>query len=332
MKHKEGQPLILAKQMTEQDQRNPMIRTKVLNVVSADYEEIVTVAKALGSPQRLRILDFLQTRVANVSEIGQALDMPLATVNLHLTQLEKAGLIHTNIVAARRGVQKRCARAFDTIIAHLPNTQRLNSSEKIDIHMPIGAFVDHNVLPTCGMVGSDDVIGQFDDPVTFYEPARHGAQLIWFGQGYLEYRFPYRATPERVPKSLEISMEICSEAAPHHLDWPSDIYLEINDVDIGHWTSPADFGGERGRLTPDWWGEWNSQYGLLKTWRVDQQGAFIDRRPLSAIALDDLALDQAPFICVRIGVKPDAENMGGMNIFGSTFGNHAQDIIMRLNY
>ena len=171
-----------------------------------------------------------------------------------------------------------------------------------------------------------------DEPVSFYEPSRFQAQLIWLRQGHLEYRFPYQVEADRLPKSIEISAELCSEAAPYHLDWPSDIFLEINDVLLGAWTSPSDFGGERGRLTPEWWGEWNSQYGLMKTWRVDQDGTFVDRRRLSNITIVDLALDQVPFIQVRLGVKADAVNIGGLNIFGSTFGNYAQEINLQLNY
>jgi predicted transcriptional regulator len=177
------------------------------------------------------------------------------------------------------------------------------------------------------------LIGLIDDPASFYEPERFQAQLVWFGgPGFLEYRFPYHPRRGQSPLSLQVSMEICSEAAPHHDDWPSDIFLEINGVEIGRWTSPGDFGGERGALTPAWWGEWNSQYGLLKTWRVDQGGSFIDGRHLSDVGINDLRLDQQCFIQMRVGVKPDAAHVGGLNIFGRDFGNHAQDIMLRVSF
>jgi predicted transcriptional regulator len=35
-------------------------------------------------------------------------------------------------------------------------------------------------------------------------------------------------------------------------------------------------------------------------------------------------------ITVRIGVKEDAEHVGGINIFGRGFGNYDQDLMMRL--
>ncbi len=307
-------------------------RSLILNMDQYNYDDFIVIAKALSSPQRLRILDYLTTRVANVSEIAEALGMPLATANLHLTSLEKAGLIRSEMISARRGLQKMCARIFDVVVMHLPRTQAVSDKKIVRTEMPVGGFVDHQVAPTCGLASKNGLIGYLDDPVAFYRPERFEAQLVWLGHGYLEYRFPYYAEANRRPKCLQISMEICSEAVPHHHEWLSDIFLEINRMLVGTWTSPGDFGGERGKLTPEWWDEHNSQYGLLKTWRIDQEGTFIDGRPISKVVINELRLDQQPFIQVRIGVKPDAAHVGGLNIFGREFGNHAQDIILELHY
>jgi len=45
-----------------------------------------------------------------------------------------------------------------------------------------------------------------------------------------------------------------------------------------------------------------------------------------------LQLSQGQFISLRIGVKPDAENVGGLNLFGRYFGNYPQDIHMRMRF
>lgn len=74
-----------------------------------EREHAIAVLKALGSQPRMAILDFLERKVANVSEIAQALDMPLSTANLHVTALEEAGLLRSEVVTASRGVQKLCA-------------------------------------------------------------------------------------------------------------------------------------------------------------------------------------------------------------------------------
>ena len=35
---------------------------------------------------------------------------------------------------------------------------------------------------------------------------------------------------------------------------------------------------------------------------------------------------------MRIGVRADAENVGGLNLFGRGFGNYPQDLGLRLEY
>jgi predicted transcriptional regulator len=311
--------------------RSGQNRTLRLQLEQDDRQRGVEVVKALGSAQRLRILEFLHARMANVSEIAEALEMPLSTANLHLTVLEEAGLIRSEIIAASRGVQKVCARAYDVVIVQLPRAITPHD-RKFSVQMPLGAFAACQIQPTCGIATERGLIGFLDDPVSFYEPARFQAQLIWFRQGFLEYHFPYRPEPNQRPKSLVLSMEICSEAPNHHHDWPSDIFLEINGRQVGIWTSPADFGGERGNLSPEWWEEWNSQYGLMKSWRVDGEGSWIDGVRISDVTIGDLVLDQDFYIRVRIGVHPDAVHVGGINLFGSKFGNYPQDILLQVHY
>ena len=181
-------------------------------------------------------------------------------------------------------------------------------------------------------LGADSVIGRLDDPLQFYAPERFEAQLVWLSHGYLEYRFPNPIFERDTPGSLQLSLEICSEAAPSALDWQSDIFLEINGQRIGVWTCPSDFSDKRGNLTPSWWPNWNSQYGLLKVWQVNDEGSLIDGRPVSRLTVADLNLRQQPFIAIRIGIDDQAENRGGMNIFGRGFGNHPQDILLQIDF
>jgi predicted transcriptional regulator len=184
------------------------------------------------------------------------------------------------------------------------------------------------VVPTCGLVSETGYIGHLDDPSAFYEPERIHAQLLWFRRGYIEYRFPNRIPPDGTTESLEISFEVCSEAPLYHDDWPSDITVWINGREIGTWTCPADFGGEHGVLTPAWWDNSNSQYGLLKVWKLTAQGSYVDGVHVSKTTLADLDLATGDFVRVRIGIKADARNVGGLNLFGSHFGNYPQDIVL----
>jgi len=202
----------------------------------------------------------------------------------------------------------------------------------VEVSMPIGAYVDVNIIPTCGLAGELGIIGHFDDPSTFYEPDRIYAQLLWFRRGYVEYRFPNRLPPNVGLDDIEVSFEVCSEAPLHHADWPSDITVWIGDSEIGTWTSPADFGGERGALTPTWWDSQNSQYGLLKVWRVTNSGSYVDGIQVSKVTLSQLTLKPGDPIPVRIGIKEKAANVGGINLFGSRFGNYPQDIVLRQHF
>ncbi len=126
-------------------------------------------------------------------------------------------------------------------------------------------------------------------------------------------------------------MEICSEAPLSKLDWPSDITLWINEFEIGTWMSPGDFGGSRGFLTPAWWDIDASQFGLIKKWSVNSTGSYIDGNPVSDLTVEQLGIEGKNYFKVRIGVKADAANKGGLNLFGRKFGNYPQDIIVRID-
>jgi len=299
-----------------------------MEATDSDAQEVM---KALSSETRIRILEYLGGRLANVSEIANALGIPLSTANLHLGKLEDAGLITTELKTASRGVQKVCARRYDHIAFQFP-TQKDKEIESVEVSMPIGAYTDFDVSPTCGLASADEIIGLLDTPSSFLEPERLNAQLLWFHHGYVEYRFPNKLPRQARLQSLRLSMEICSEAPLHHEDWPSDISLWINDIQVGNWTSPADFGGTRGALTPEWWETFNTQYGLLKVWQVNREGSFIDGLRISDRALVDIHIHDQSDIKIRMGVLPDTSNVGGINLFGRSFGNYPQDIVLTLQY
>ena len=312
-------------------QRESIIRVLTLQGDLDKDMQAERVLKALDSTNRLRILSYLWNKTTTVNEIATALGIPTSTVSLHIEVLEEAGLVRTELEAASRGLQKVCTRMYDKITVELP-IHDLPHEEAIETALPIGHFVDCQVSPTCGLATENGIIGLLDSPASFYEPSRVNAQLIWFRQGYLEYRFPNRLPPNVHPEALRLSMEICSEAPHYNLNWPSDITLWINGQEIGTWTSPADFGGEHGNLTPEWWPPRNTQYGLLKVWHVNEQGSEVDGMRVSGVNIADLALPTSPYFTVRIGVKSDARNVGGLNLFGSRFGNYPQDLILRIGY
>ena len=303
-----------------------------LEVDAGDVTRAVAVAKALASEPRWNLLRTLGEQLHNVGELSEALGMPPSTVAMHLSVLEEAGLVRTELVPGKRGRQRVCQRVYDQVRWELPRALARAEQAIVETTLPVGGYSEAEVAPTCGLAGSDAIIGVLDDPASFFEPEHVNAQLVWFRHGYLTYRFPNRLPPRSRADTLWLSLELCSEAPMHHHDWPSDVSVWVNDVPLGVWTSPADFGGRRGLLTPAWWDTRNSQYGMLKEWRVTEEGSFVDGMRISDVTVEELALGERPFVSVRIGVDEDARHVGGINLFGRTFGNYAQDVVLRLRH
>ncbi|SHK93674.1 Predicted transcriptional regulator [Anaerocolumna jejuensis DSM 15929] len=292
-----------------------------------EKERMSRIAKALSAETRIDIIRLLYGKSYNINEIAEQLKLPQSSAATHVKVLEEAGLIETELVPAVRGSMKVCRRAADSI-EFLMKTDLEEDAEII--HMPIGNYVDYYVEPTCGIVSEKGYIDEEDEPRCFYNPARTGAKLLWFGKGYVEYRFSNHLLTNRQLKGMEISMELCSEDHEYNLDYPSDITLWINGLEAGTWTCPSDFGGRRGRLNPSWWPDKNTQFGVLKTWRFTKEGTFLDEAPVSSLPIEAYQLESNGYISVKLGIKPDARHAGGINLFGSSFGDYQQDIRMKL--
>jgi predicted transcriptional regulator len=299
-------------------------RVIIVNPV-ADIEKL----NALASEPRVQILALLNKRECNVNEIAEDLGMPQSTIASHISILEKAGLIRTETVKAKKGNQKRCRPAFEELIIQFPQEQ--TQTDFLEVEMPIGLFTDYHATAPCGLCAPEGIIGFLDTPETFLNPNRMKAGLLWFGTGFVEYKFPNNALYENRPvKRLEISAEISSETPGTNANWLSDITVWINNIETGTWVSPGDFGDRRGTYTPEWWKLEGSQYGLLKNWGTTEEGTFVDGVKVSSVTIDALSLADHHSIRVRFGVKEDAEHQGGMNLFGRGFGNYPQNIVLRL--
>ena len=111
-----------------------------------------------------------------------------------------------------------------------------------------------------------------------------------------------------------------------------DISFYINDTRLGFWTSPGDFGDVRGIFTPEWWPSNCNQYGLLKLLVINKKGTYIDGMKISDVTINMLHLDYTSSIRLRLAVEDDAVHVGGLTLYGKTFGNYAQDIQVSINY
>ena len=70
----------------------------------------VEMLKALSSEPRIAILRYLGDRLVPVNQIAQDLGLPASTAAMHIQVLERAGLLHTEMRPASRGLEKVCAR------------------------------------------------------------------------------------------------------------------------------------------------------------------------------------------------------------------------------
>jgi predicted transcriptional regulator len=307
----------------------PSPRRAFLTVVPEQDGEMV---RGLASAVRLDILRTLrQAGPLNVNGISEALGLPQSTVATNIQVLEDAGLIHTEAVKASKGQQKVCSVRFDEIVIRLDGSPVQRAPDVVEVAMPIGLYTGYDVSAPCGLCSTEGIIGPLDVPDFFLDPARMNAALLWFGRGFVDYKFPNNAKVLRTGlAALEFSLELSSEVPGTNADWPSDISLWVNATKLGTWTSPGDFGDRRGRFTPGWWKLGGSQYGELTTWRTTDRGTFVNDRRVSAVTLGALKLDEHHSIRLRIGIEKDARHPGGVNIFGRGFGNHDQDIVMRL--
>lgn len=297
-----------------------------------ELDRLCPVAKALSSPMRVKMIALLCIRPMNVNELAEALSLPVSTAALNVRQLEEAGLIATEIQPGIRGAMKLCSRKIDSVSMRLtPEMQ--DGVNALTLHLPIGSYsAADGIQSECGIVSDHAWIGETNTPRAFYHPDRFSAQMLWFKSGELEYRFSLSEIDPAQVAFLEFSMEISSNAPLYREDFKSDIHVSVNGITLGAWTSPGDYGGRRGRLNPSWWSDTSSQFGLLKTWRVDDTCSLLDGERISGVTLHDLNLGGADYISLRIGVSADSAHVGGLNLFGDKFGDFAQGIVMRVGY
>ncbi|UOQ46589.1 ArsR family transcriptional regulator [Gracilibacillus caseinilyticus] len=306
----------------------------MLELSLSDEHGLRKVAHALSSEVRLKVISLLNKGNRNIHQIADSLEIPVSTAASHVKVLEESGLIQTELRPASRGAMKVCTRHYDDIHISLNEQKSFTEEYKsFEFEMPIGQYVDFEVAPTCGMVNQEGFLIPEDEPVHFYRPERSQAQLIWTRKGFFEYRFPLVLPKDVKIEKLQFSLEICSEAPNHDHNWPSDITVWLNNVDIGTWTSPGDFGDRPGKLNPSYWSESTStQYGTLKTWKLTKEKTMIDDFYLSDVTIDDLAMMNANYLSLKIGIKDDAIHKGGINIFGKEFGDYPQDIKLKIDF
>lgn len=287
--------------------------------------------KALGSDTRIQILNILlENEQMSMNQLATELNISNGALTGHVKKLEECGLINISNESAGHGNQKMCSVTQDRIIVDIK--EPIDYKNVFETEIKVGQFSRHQVWPTCGIATSESVIGEFDDIRYFNHPDRFTANILWFTKGYVEYTIPNLIPSNQRITQLSISAELSSEAPGIDNNWPSDISFYINDTKIGMWTSPGDFGDVHGMFTPQWWPQnWN-QYGLLKLLVINDYGTYIDGLKISDVSTLSLHLDYSSDIRLRLAVENDSEHVGGITLYGKSFGNYDQDIRVAINY
>ena len=257
--------------------------------------------KALGSDIRIQILKILlENNQMSMNQIANELNISNGALTGHIKKLEECGLISASNDSSGHGNQKLCSLIQDRILVEIEKP--IDLSNVYNTSIKVGQFSSHNICPTCGLATSSFVIGELDDVRYFDHPDHFNADIMWFTKGYVEY-----VIPNLITRNQKITL-------------------------VGTWTSHGDYGDVRGMFTPEWWPQnWN-QYGLLKLLVINHKGTFIDGLKISDITTSELKLDYTSTIRFRIAVDEDSAHVGGLTIFGKSFGNYDQDIVVSINY
>jgi predicted transcriptional regulator len=293
-------------------------------------EKSLPFYEAMASSVRLEMIRLLAKQPMNVRELAEAVGLSSAIMTMHVKKLEKGGIIRTDMQSGKGGLRKVCSLAVEQAEIIFPNKME-HIREYHQSFIPVGHYTDFDVEPTCGLATSEKIIGELDDPRYFLDAERFQAKILWFSEGFVEYKIPNFLLSTENPIELVISMEIASEAPLTDNNWPSDITFYLNQVKLGTWTSPGDYGDKRGKYNPPWWPDDVNQYGLLKHLTVTNHGTRMDGMPMSDVTLDQVNVRDKQWT-FRIACEKGSPHVGGVTLFGKNFGNYNQDILLRLYY
>lgn len=293
-------------------------------------EDSLPVYEALASKTRLEILRQLALGERNIKEMAEILGLSAVIVGKHINQLEAAGLIATRREPGKGGTQKVAKILVEELNVVIAQEQSRGYQYRQEV--PIGHYNQFDVTPTCGLATVEDYIGNFDEPKYFMDTHKAEAGILWFTKGFLEYQIPNLLQENQQVVELQLSMELSSEYPGWKSDWPSDITLSLNDVELCTWQSPGDFADRRGKYTPAWWSPEINQYGILLTVDVTDRGIFIGGEKVADVTLADVTADLGDFWKLKLEVKEDAVNVGGLTLFGKAFGDYDQGIVILTSY
>lgn len=250
----------------------------------------------------------------------------------HLNILKKADLVNIKSVKGQNGEKTMISRSCATIKINFV-TSDIDKTQIKHYHQSqiVGGYINASFGTKSGIVtGTNTPNIYLDSP---FISDRFNALLIYTNYGSVEYGFDNSEFKDKKILSITFSLEICSETSYYDNEYKSELSFSINDVLILTWTCPGDFGGRKGIYTPYFWTVDSTQYGMLKTLKVDEHGIYLDGIFQSnSITIKDLNLNKGNLVRFKVFNDENAKFKGGFNIFSKDFGDYNQDIEMDVEY
>lgn len=296
-----------------------------------NLKENLKLFEALASPIRLQIIELLHHgNEMNINELAKSLNLTNSALTMHIQKLSNCGLIRVKLSSVMRGTQKLCSLTDDRILIELVDKE--GAGNFYETELDVGQYADYSINPTCGMSDRNALLGPLDDPQVFSYPERFHANIIWYTDGYVSYRFPNKLLPTQIPQELQISLEISGEAPGAVENFPSEIQLIVNDMLLGVYSCPGELFDRKGRYTPDWYNVNFGQYGRYKVLSVNREGTFLDGLAIGNTTIEQLNLSHHNDIVFKLDCRSQTEKNGGVTLFGKEFGDYNQGVKMRMFY
>lgn len=295
-----------------------------LNLNSHDQQSL-SIFQALSHVDRLKIIELLHKEAVPLQELKEELHISASSLSKHLKVLEDAQLITLRYGDHEQRKQRFASLKTNFISIHFPQNL-FPELTKVSETVKLGHFTDFSATPSCGLATDKEIIGAVDNPKSFLNQHRVDAGLIWLSQGFLEYKIPKPLKNDSEIEMLDISMELSSEFPISNNTWPTTLNIILNDCPVARVTISGNFSDVRGILTPDWWDDGFSQYGILTHIRINRFDTSVDGVKVSDHNLLDTKIESSDFINLRIETEQVDGRYGGLTIFGKQWGNHAQDI------
>lgn len=288
--------------------------------------------KTLGSDVRMRIVQLLSERgEMNMNEIASALELTNGALTAHIRRLEECGIIQTVTECTGHGNQKLCSMKVDQILVS-GRTEEVREVHVKDAELQIGHFDAFTVKPPCGLCSVYRRIGRENDTHYFALPDRLQAGLLWFSEGYVEYRIPNMLSANQQIHQMMFYFEISSDQVGALPDSLAEIDFYLNERKIATWVTPPEFQWSKGIYTPAWWYGREKQFGLMKMIVLTRLNTYLDGLKVSEVGLDDFTAEELHHLKLRLSVEKRGRYRGGAVLYGAGFGNYNQDIHVRVHY